>query len=213
MHNQSKHVGQKPGGSKQKGPSQYKKPDIENYIDPFVKDSTTQSFITSEPLDGTSSELQHASFNSPITSRHLPNISTETVPTSDIIASQVTTIFSYVQPTASIFTSGATPQVAGTSQHTGTSATMNTLMAAAIAQLIQPSLTSQIGQFNFNSSHQLPLNILQAQQITSPPRVTSNCSFQIKFLTLSIKICAGCRKGYTRTVDGKIVCHLQMIYV
>jgi len=137
MHNQPKHVGQKPGGSKQKGgPSQYKKPDIENYIDLFVKDSTTQRFITSEPLDGTSSELQHASFNFPITWRHLPNVSTETVPTSGIIASQVNTIFSYVQPTASIFTSGVSPQVAGTSQHTGTSTVTNISMAAAIAHLI-----------------------------------------------------------------------------
>ena len=33
--------------------------------------------------------------------------------------------------------------------------------------------------------------------------MTSNCSFEIKFLTPAIKICAGCRKGYDRASDGK----------
>ena len=35
------------------------------------------------------------------------------------------------------------------------------------------------------------------------PTVTSNQPFQIKFLTPSIKICAGCRGGYQRRPDGK----------
>ena len=84
-----------------------------------------------------------------------------------------------------------------TSQQTGTSTNMNTLVAAAIAQLIQPTLTNQIGQFNFNSSCQLPINASQTQvSATVTP-------FEIKILTPAIKICAGCRKGYMRASDGK----------
>ena len=45
MHNQPKNVGQKPGCPKQKGPSQYKKPDIDSYVDPFL-----HNFSSSEPL-------------------------------------------------------------------------------------------------------------------------------------------------------------------
>ena len=71
---------------------------------------------------------------------------------------------------------------------------MNTFIAAAIAQLIQPTLTNQIGQFNFNSSCQLPLNATQTQSSTSVATVTSNCPFEIKFLTPAIKVCAGCKK-------------------
>ena len=88
-------------------------------------------------------------------------------------------------------------------QHTGTSTNMNTCIAAAIAQLIQPTLTNQIGQFNFNSSCQLPLSATQTQSSTSVPTVTSNCPFEIKFLTPAIKVCAGCRKGYARESNGK----------
>ena len=64
-------------------------------------------------------------------------------------------------------------------------------------------LHSSIGQFNFNSSSQLPLNASQTQPSTSVSTVTSNCPFEIKFLTPAIKICAGCRKGYARASDGK----------
>ena len=87
---------------------------------------------------------------------------------------------------------------------------MNTLIAAAIAQLIQPTLTNQI---NLNSSYQFPFNTSQTQQSTSVSTVTSNCPFEIKFLTSAIKICAGCKKGYVRASHGKIVCHHLMIYV
>ena len=70
--------------------------------------------------------------------------------------------------------------------------------------MIQPTLTHQIGQFNFNLSSQLLLNASQTQPSTSVSTVTSNCPFEIKILTLAIKkICAGCRKGYALASDGK----------
>lgn len=80
------------------------------------------------------------------------------------------------------------------------STNMNTFIAAAIAQLIQPTLTNQIGQFNFNSSCQ---SATQPQSSTSVATVISDCPFEIKFLTPAIKVCAGCRKGYARESDGK----------
>ena len=40
-HNQPKSVGKKPGGTKRKGPSQYKKPEIEAYIDPFNEEGNS----------------------------------------------------------------------------------------------------------------------------------------------------------------------------
>ena len=61
--------------------------------------------------------------------------------------------------------------------------------------------TNQIGQFSLNPSSPLPN--LQAQQSSLSPVVTSNCPFEVKFLTPAIKICAGCRKGYARAPDGK----------
>ena len=37
----------------------------------------------------------------------------------------------------------------------------------------------------------------------SGSRVVVTLPFEVKFLTPAIKICAGCRKGYARTADGK----------
>ena len=108
------------------------------YIDTlisFVKNST-QNFPTRESYESTSFEGY---------------LSTETVPKSGIITSQVSTI-PHSQSAVSIITSGTTSQVASTSQHAGTNANMNTLIAAVIAQLIQPSLTNQIGQLFVSAS-------------------------------------------------------------
>ena len=171
MHNQPKNVGQKPGCPKRKGPSQYKKPDIDSYVDPFL-----HNFSSSEPL-GNVQMLSTASSSS---------------------TSQQSTILSDTHSITSIATTSvpSSPMIV-TSQQTGTSTNMNTLVAAAIAQLIQPTLTNQIGQFNFNSSCQLPINASQTQvSATVTP-------FEIKILTPAIKICAGCRKGYMRASDGK----------
>ena len=46
---------------------------------------------------------------------------------------------------------------------------------------------------------------MQASQAAKwpQPAVTSSEPFEIKFLTPAIKICAGCRKGYARSEDGK----------
>ena len=172
MHNQPKNVGQKPGCLKQKGPSQYKKPNIDSYIDPFSHSSSSES---------------HG------------NILSQTQSTASISSiSQLSTIPSYTHSTSSITTTSVpSSQLVVTSQHTAASTNMNTLVAAAIAQLIQPNLTNQISQFNFNSSCHLPLSS------TSISTVTSNCPFEIKFLTPAIKVCAGCRKGYARASDGK----------
>ena len=35
------------------------------------------------------------------------------------------------------------------------------------------------------------------------PAIVSDSPFEIKFITPSIKICAGCRNGYARVSDGK----------
>ena len=112
--------------------------------------------------------------------------------------SQQSTILSDTHPITSIATTSVpSSPITVTSQQTGTYTNMNTLVAAAITQLIQPTLTNQIGQFNFNSSCQLPINASQAQvSATVTP-------FEIKILTPAIKICAGCRKGYARASDGK----------
>ena len=182
MHNQPKNVGQKPNCSKRKGPSHDRKPNIDSYVDPFLYYST-QSSSPSEPHGSATS--QTASVSS---------------------TSQLSTTPSCIYPTTIIFTtttSVPSSQLAVMSQPTGSSVNMNTMIAAAIAQLIQPTLTHQIGKFNFNSSSQLPLNTSQTQPSTSVSTVTSNCPFEIKFLTPAIKICAGCRKGYARASDGK----------
>ena len=68
-------------------------------------------------------------------------------------------------------------------------------------QCNQAGSTNQIGQFSLNPSSPLPN--LQAQQSSLSPVVTSNCPFEVKFLTPAIKICAGCRKGYARAPDEK----------
>ena len=180
MHNQPKIVGQKPNCSKRKGPSQDKKPNIDSYVDPFLYYST-QSSSPSEPHGSATSQTASASSTS-----------------------QLSTTPSCSYPTTSTTTTSVpSSQLAVMSQPTGTSVNMNTIIAAAIAQLIQPTLTHQIGKFNFNSSSQLPLNASQTQPSTSVSTVTSNCPFEIKFLTPAIKICAGCRKGYARASDGK----------
>ena len=56
-----------------------------------------------------------------------------------------------------------------------------------------------------SSFHGSPLQIMQASQHTKRPQpaVASIHPFEIKFLTPAIKICAGCRKGYARSEDGK----------
>jgi len=52
--------------------------------------------------------------------------------------------------------------------------------------------TNQVCQFSPTSS-----------SIHSGPRVVVSLPFEVKFLTPLIKICAGCRKGYSRGADGK----------
>ena len=66
---------------------------------------------------------------------------------------------------------------------------------------MRQALLVESAQFSLNPSS--PLLNLQAQHSSSSPVVTSDCPFEDKFLTLAIKICAGCRKGYTRAPDGK----------
>ena len=132
MHNQPKNFVKQAGCPKRKGPSQYmKKPDIGSYVDPLLY----QSSSSNEPHGSTSSWT--------------PSISN---------TSQLTPIPSYIHPTASITTSSVpSSQSAVTSQHTGTNANINTLIAAAITQ---PTLTNQI---NLNSSYQFPFNASQTQ--------------------------------------------------
>ena len=37
----------------------------------------------------------------------------------------------------------------------------------------------------------------------TPPAVMSTYPFQLKFLTAAIKVCAGCRGGYEKGIDGR----------
>ena len=84
----------------------------------------------------------------------------------------------------------------------------------AFNQLQYPSAsslisTSQVCQLNYcpqtvsSSFHCSPLQMVQSNPEKSHPAVVSNKPFEVKFLTPSIKICAGCRQGYARAADGK----------
>ena len=145
------------------------------------------------------------------------HLTIHTTVTPVITAHQLPSISRCVATSQSILTSRQMDSHLGTQMdsHLGTqnNNTINNVIATALAQLFQcnqAGSTNQIGQFSLNPSS--PLLNLQAQQSSLSPVVTSNCPFEVKFLTPAIKICAGCGKGYTRAPDGKVAFQLPMIY-
>ncbi len=74
-HNQSKSVGKKPGHSKRKGPVQYKRPEIENYIDPLQTEagvslcSSSDTLFTSQRLTFVSASSSHPQVTSSASSQ------------------------------------------------------------------------------------------------------------------------------------------------
>ena len=80
-HNQPKNVGKKPGSTKRKGPSQYKKPEIETYIDPLATSSKHansdvfeihETLSQSHSLPAQVSDSQINQLNSPLPLHPLP---------------------------------------------------------------------------------------------------------------------------------------------
>ena len=224
-HNLPKNVGQKPGH--RKAPSQCKKPDIATHIDPFSFDSMTvqPNQFAHTSCQKTDSLLTTYTTITPLITAHqfqstskcvdsqptLPVCMTNSTGTqqhcnantrlgSCVFTVAQTTSTSAVATSQSMLTSCQMDSHVGTQNNT----TINNVIATALAQLFQcnqAGSTNQIGQFSLNPSS--PLLNLQAQHSSSSPVVTSNCPFEVKFPTPAIKICAGCRKGYTQAPDGK----------
>ena len=227
IHNQPKNVGKKPGSTKRKGPSQYKKPEIETYIDPLsttskqansdvsqIHEIPSQSHsLPAQASGGQISQLNSPSQSLPLHSfpgdsqisqlykpsqshaHHvLPAQSVASVSSSQI--SQQSQLHAFpAYPTVSI-SSTQTSQPNASLLHAHPTASVSS------SQICQLNFLPQNVSFSFHGS---PLQIVQASQpATWPqPAVTSTQSFEIKFLTPAIKICAGCRKGYARSEDRK----------
>ena len=145
-HNQSKAVGKKPCDSQRNGPSSFKRPDIESYIDPMAHSSAAD----------------------------LPECS-----------SPITMSYSPIAVTTTIYQPLSVPQQPIVSAN----------------QIMKMNYAPQSVASSFHSSP----TVIPARQPSASlsPTVTSNQPYQIKFLTPSIKICAGCHGGYQRAQDGR----------
>lgn len=229
-HSQSKNVGKKPGVPKRKGPSQYKKPEIESYIDPF---STTNEHANSDvshcgapaqshsrhPLPtytpASLSSYQLNTLSQPCLpadsqiyklSKHSQSHPFQVLPTESVSSSQIGQVNTPSQ-SQQIHAFPANPSVSTPNSQTGHPNTLSLLHALPMSSVS----SSQICQLNLlpqnvsSSFHGSPFQIVQASQPATrlQPAMTSSQPFEIKFLTPAIKICAGCRKGYARSEDGK----------
>ena len=67
----------------------------------------------------------------------------------------------------------------------------------------QSSVSSPVQCSSLVQVNSLVLSTSRVSPFAQPPTNVSSHPFQIKFLTPSIKVCAGCKKGYGRAADGK----------
>ena len=183
-HSLPKNVGKKPGGSKRKGPSHYKKPEIETYVDPFSTASqpATSSFCEVPGMES----VPPAYLTTSVLGRQVSQTSAQpqSYHASPPISVSVTQTCRQNSPPLSHQL--CTPPIHSTASLTG----------------------NQICQLNFlpqNVSSPVQSSSIQLTQPSSLPQPASLSSqpFEVKLLTPAIKICAGCRKGYARSGDGK----------
>ena len=183
MHDQSKSVGKKSGNLKRKG-SSAKKPEIETYTDPFqhtgisdyVSMPTTQSQTS---VSQTTSPQNTSSFESGDTS-----------------------LFSS-QDTSPFFSQDASPFVAQDTSHQNTLPSISQNRQSFFSRSIPPSQALQAVGTQISSPFAYQVN--NAFHLPQRIAIPDNQPFEVKFLTGYIKICAGCRNGYARSPNGKVL--------
>ena len=199
MYNQSKDVGRKPGDCRRKG-SQNKKPDIEAYVDPLANASIPTNHSLQQHSSASFSSLLNVAQEQEVASQaHEMSASQQHATSQSASAQQRSSqpLSSHTIQPNTVATPACHQAVTIQSSH---NTIINNAVVAALAQLLQPN---QTGSTNQISHCLLNTPLLQTHQPMSPPVVTSSYPFDVKFLTPAIKICAGCRSGYTRAPDGK----------
>ena len=185
-HNLPKGVGSKPGKQKRKAPANIRKPDVDSVINPFLLQDQTASESDIIPAESgesssinvvTSNQVQQLNIHPQYISLSLHLTSHNNMSTLPIPANVVQD----THPNISL--PGASLQPEG----------------SAVSKTIAPH-----GNVSLVHGHSkaTPVQSL-APTLNEPLPVVNASSFQVKFLTGAIKVCAGCRNGYQRGPDGK----------
>lgn len=191
-HNLPKGVGSKPGKQKRKAPANVQKPDVNSVINPFLIQDPTESESYTGSISSESGESSSYNF---MTSSQVQQLNScpQYVSSSLHLSSQ---------------NMSTSPVLASSSNGSSAKCTASTPATASYAHLRPDTSVSAIPKHGLVHGHSQATPVPVSCKSSSPPfnqqlPVVNASSFQVKFLTAAIKVCAGCRNGYQRGPDGK----------
>ena len=180
-HNLPKGIGSKPGKQqKRKAPANVQKPEVDSVVNPFP----AQNLATTSESDTGQLETTELSSLNIVTSNQVQQLNIQP---------------QYLSSSLQIC-SGSIPTTTSTGPH------VSVCVTTSCADLPTEKLVVSMPNLSFVPPRSQPTSIAHASftpQLNDRLPVVNASSFQVKFLTASIKVCAGCRNGYQRGLDGK----------